>query len=214
MTHVAIDEAAADRLASLGLTSEHLFRAALRADAEAKLCNDLDPPTLGGMSRFGKTTRFVREELLPSGWKYSNFGNFCRTIHPSGTFSIVVSSGDEGTGVWVPGQNPSTKYPKGETTARAVETNMQFALDLGEDFSLPQLPEVSEITWYLLYRVTLDELFLELSLPTAIDVGIISDWKERIILGSVPRQDDPPSVNREDPPNDDDGDYSVDVTMR
>jgi hypothetical protein len=175
------------------------------------MCNDLDPPNMEGMSRYGKTVRFLREELLPDGWEYDNSRGYCRTIHPSGEFAIVVSSGDDNTGIWVPGRSPSTKYPKGDATVRAVEANDQLAFDLGEGFEPKEPATVPERTWYLLYRVTTDEIFVELSFPTAIKGGIIADWDERIILPPVTRQESP---TLEEPPGEEAGSYSVDVALR
>ncbi len=209
------DAAATSRLAGLDLRAGQIAKAGLRAEAEAKLCTDLDPTNMEGMTRWAKFVRFLREELLIAGWDYDNSMNFCRTIHPSEAFAIVVSSGDANTGV--PGANPSTKYRKGETAVRAVEYNGQASLDLGDGFDVdeptddnPDLP-----VWYLLYRVTPDAIFLELSFPKSIEVGLINEWTERIILDPIDRQA-PPSI--EDTPDSpqvgDDSSYSVVVERR
>ena len=97
------NEDASARLAELGLSRELLFKASLRADAEAKLSTDLDAPTHAGTTRFSRTTRFLREAMIPVGWDYDNSRNYCRMIDPNGAFSVVVSSGDQGTGVVIPG---------------------------------------------------------------------------------------------------------------
>lgn len=138
MTLVAIDATAESRLHELGLTADLIIRTLLRADAEAKLTTGLEPPTAEGTTRYLKTVRFLREELTALGWGIDNYKNFCRTIHPSHQFSIVTSSGDEFTGVDIPGQVPCTKYPKGDLTALAVKQNAgQGVLDLGEAFAEP-----------------------------------------------------------------------------
>lgn len=62
-----VQEAAVDRLAALGLSVEIVERVVRRADAEASMCTPLDPPILEGMTRWGRTTRFLREELVPPG---------------------------------------------------------------------------------------------------------------------------------------------------
>lgn len=210
---ISVHEDAIGRLAELGLTHVLLFNASLRADAEAKLSTDLDAPTHAGTTRFSRTTRFLREALIPSGWDYDNSRNYCRTIHPSGAFSIVVSSGDEGTGIVVAGQSPSTRYPKGEVTVQAVGTNMQLVLELGEEFESAARPTPTSVVWYLLQRVTVGEVFLELSLPTEIRNGVISKWEERIVLGSVPR-DGEPTVSDDSDRGEDESSYDVTVAMR
>jgi hypothetical protein len=209
VTVVVVEQDALDRLAQLSVSVEQMSKVVLRADAEAKLCTDLDPPNMEGMIRYGRTARYLREELLPLGWDYDNSAGYCRTIHPSREFAVVASSGDKNTGL--PQLSPSTKYPKGETTARAVEANGQLSLDFGEDFDLDEPTFPAGKTWYLLYRVTADEIFVELSLPTAIDSGVISDWDERIILPPVPRHQ-PPTID--EPAGADEEGYSVPVALR
>jgi hypothetical protein len=214
MTIIAREAKALDRLGQLGISYEHIERALQRADAEAKLTNDLEPPTAEGVTRYNKTNRFLREELMPLGWDYDNSRNFCRTIHPERAFAIVASLGDEGTGVWIRGQNPSTKYLKGETTIRAVEANGQMTFDFGDDFVLEEEQPSSQLpVWYLLYRVTADQIFVELSFPSVIDGGRIMDWTERIILDTIDRTPGAPTTGSE-PDEGDDQDYAVDVAMR
>ncbi|USQ76811.1 hypothetical protein [Ornithinimicrobium cryptoxanthini] len=216
MTIVAIDHVAEGRFQQLGLSADLLVRALLRADAEAKLTTGLEPPTAEGTTRYGKTVRYVREELIPLGWKSDNYRNFCRTIHPSGSFSIATSSGDEFTGVDVPGMKPSTKYPKGDLTALAVKQNAnQGVLDLGDDYAVGAVDlAVLANIWILLQRVTDETIYAELSLPTGIENGVIVDWEERILLPQISRQNPPPAVAVEEPPSGDGDAYNVEVALR
>lgn len=218
MANVAVEGAAEHRLHTLGLTTDQLIRALLRADAEAKHTTGLEPPTAEGTVRYLKTVRFLREELVHLGWDIDNSKNFCRTIHPSHGFSVVTSSGDEVTGVEIPGRVPCTKYPKGELTALAVQKNAgQGAFDLGEEFAEPTIdPAELENIWFLLQRVTPEYIYAELSLPTRIEGGMITDWEERILLPRISREDPEPtsSTTVEEPPAGDGDAYSVDVAMR
>ena len=111
---VLVEDEAVDRLAELGLTSRSssgwsggptLRRACARA---------LDPPIMEGLTRWGRTNRFLREELIPAGWRFDNPRNLPRTIHPSGEFAIVATTGDELTGL--ADLLPATKYAKGFAT--------------------------------------------------------------------------------------------------
>lgn len=216
MTVVAIDHVAEGRLQQLGLSADLLSRALLRADAEAKLTTGLEPPTAEGTTRYAKTVRYIREELVPLHWQFDNYKNFCRTLHPSGAFSIVTSSGDEFTGVHVPGRKPSTKYPKGDLTALAVMQNAdQGVLDLGADYAIDIVdPAGLETIWFLLQRVTDQTIYAELSLPTAIQGGLIVDWEERILLPQISRQEPPSSVTVEEPPSGLGDAYNVEVALR
>lgn len=161
--------------------------------------------------RYGRTIRFLREDLLPLGWDYDNPRNFCRTIHPSRKFALVASSGDEATGN--PELTPTTKYPKGYATVRAVVTNGQLAFDFGDlGFSDEPVDEEQLSTWFLLYHVTDEEFRAEISLPNDMIGGNISDWQERIILPSFPRDDT--ALTATTTPDDDEGDYVVEVNRR
>ncbi|RJS47438.1 hypothetical protein [Nocardioides cavernaquae] len=218
MTIVAVDGTAEYRLHTLGIAGDQIIRTLLRADAEAKHTTGLEPPTAEGTTRYFKTVRFLREELVPLGWGVNDGKNFCRTVHPSHEFSIVTSSGDEATGVEIPGRVPRTKNPKGELTAIAVRQNAdQGSLDLGEAFDEPTVePAELENVWFLLQRVTPDYIYAELSLPVRMTDGMITEWEERILLPRIsrhePESNDATTV--EEPPASDGDAYSVDVAMR
>jgi hypothetical protein len=185
---VLAGQEATGRLAELGLTVEIIERVVRRADAEASMCTALDPPIMEGMTRWARTTRFLREELIPRGWRFDNPRNLPRTVHASGEFAIVACTGDELTGLL--DALPATKYLKGEATVRAVEINEQLALDFG-NFDLSEGDDAEEIrTWLLMYHASEDEFRVELSLPDAIVDGRITSWAERIILPAFPRDED------------------------
>jgi hypothetical protein len=74
----------AERLAELDLSVEVVAAALRRADDAADACSALDPPILQGLLRWARTTRYLREELVPLGWSYDNPRNLARTIHPPG----------------------------------------------------------------------------------------------------------------------------------
>ncbi len=191
-TRVLAERAAIGRLAEFGLTAELVERVVRRADAEASMCTALDPPIMEGLTRWGRTNRFLREELIPVGWSFDNPRNLPRTIHPSGEFAIVATTGDELTGLAE--LLPATKYAKGYATARAVGINEQLALDFGDlDLGLDDDRAAGArdaATWLLLFHVDEDGFRAELSLPNAIVDGRITGWAERIILPAFPRDED------------------------
>ncbi len=90
---------AAGRLAELGLSIDLVERVVRRADAEAAFCTPFDPPIMEGLTRWARTNRFLREELVPLGWGFDNPRNLPRTIHPGGQFAIVAITGDDVTGL-------------------------------------------------------------------------------------------------------------------
>lgn len=183
---VLAEDKAVDRLAEFGLTVEIVERVVRRADADASMCTYLDPPIMEGLTRWARTNRYLREELIPVGWQFDNPRNLPRTIHPSGDFAIVATTGDDLTGLAE--LLPATKYAKGGATAAAVELNGQLTLDFG-DFDFER-QSVSVQTWLLLFHVDDEGFRVELSLPDAITDGRITGWAERIILPSFPRDDD------------------------
>lgn len=187
---VLVEGEAVDRLAELGLTVELIERVVCRADAEASMCTPLDPPIMEGLTRWGRTNRFLREELIPVGWRFDNPRNLPRTIHPNGEFSIVAATGDDLTGLV--DQLPATKYVKGGATVQAVEINEQLTLDFGD--LGPGLDDGDGsgdmLTWFMLFHIDEEGFRVELSLPDAIVDGRITSWAERIILPVFPRDDD------------------------
>jgi len=167
-----------ERLADLDL-SVHTISVALRkADAATNTGSDLDPPIMEGLNRWGLTTRYLREALVAAQWSFDNPRNLARTIHPSGDFAVVVTTGDESTGL--PHRTPGPKHPKGFATELAVLGNNQLALDLG-----PLLPTVRQglamhasppRTWFLLFYADADSFRAEVSLPESFVDGRITKW--------------------------------------
>jgi hypothetical protein len=189
---VLVESEASGRLAELGLTIELIELVVRRADAEASICTALDPPIMEGLTRWGRMNRFLREELIPAGWRFDNPRNLPRTIHPSGEFAIVATTGDELTGL--AGLLPATKYLKGDATVQAVVVNEQLTLDFG-DFppgpdDIPVGGSGELLTWFMMFHAEEEAFRVELSLPNAITDGRITSWAERIILPVFPRDDD------------------------
>ena len=213
---VHAEDEAVDRLAELGLSVEIIERVVRRADAEASVCTALDPPIMEGLTRWGRTNRFLREELIPADWTFDNPRNLPRTIHPSGEFAIVATTGDELTGLL--DLLPATKYAKGYATVQAVETNEQLTLDF-EDFELAAADGQARnagdlLTWLMLFHVDDEGFRVELSLPDAIAEGRITRWAERIILPVFPRGDNRLAALLAPGGDDQGGEIVVEVTRR
>jgi len=183
---VLVQRKAASRLADLGLSIGLIERVVRRADADVSTFTAFDPPILLGLTRWGRMSRYLREELVPKGWTYDNPRNLARTIHPSGEFAIVAATGDEVTGL--ASLLPSTRYRKGEATVAAVAVNEQLTFDFGDLFSADLAADAGALlTWILLFFEDEAEFRVELSLPDGIVDGRITSWAERIILPPFPR---------------------------
>lgn len=178
-----------DRLAELDLSVDIITRALSRADAETLPCTELDPPIMEGLLRWGRTTRFLREELVGRGWSFDNPRNLARTIHPSGDFAIVVATGDERTALADYEAGP--KHSKGFATEQAIHANGQLSFEFGSLVHISRAGQAAGVgplrTWFLLYYAGEDFFQVELSLPEAMDAGRITRWTERILLPPVSR---------------------------
>jgi hypothetical protein len=175
-------------LARLGLVAQPLWEAVLTGLLARDACTANDPPFLPGIYQWGRTVRGLREALAPLQWSRSDEGNFCTVVEPNGAFAIAVASGSDHTGR-VGREMPTTKRRKGPSTAEAVHTNAQLCLF--EEFApaIPQKPD--RVTWLLLFHADGKEIRAELSLPDSIsEDGQIDGWRERIILGARPLDDE------------------------
>lgn len=196
------------RLAELGLTVDILHDVARAAHLAKASCTSNDPPTFPGTMGWGRATRRLRELVLPEGWRKDDPANFSMTINDERRVYVVVATGDNLTGRPV-GGNPQTKTSKGLRTEDAVRTNRQ--LELFPDAipeSIRMRPETSAYeAWYLLVDCTPERVYVELSCPSEMEGGKISNWRERIIPPSI--DIDPCSV--EPRPEDFSPDFDVDV---
>ncbi len=168
-----------------------------------------EPQTSGGWVRWAKIVGSLRETLRKKGWSLFDKGNHALVVNPSGTIGIVVSSGDENTGIDDPLiAEPRCNNPKGPALATAVEANVQHQFaDASPEFrrftepSPARLP--SDGTWIFLYIETVDEQRCELSFPTDMEGDYVTGWGERIIFTGddgerakrLPRADDEPPLD-------------------
>ena len=182
------------RLVELGLSVEIVANALRRADVDSAGCSVLDPPILEGLLRWGRTTKYLRGELLPLGWTFDNPRNLARTISPGNDFAIVVATGNDRTGL--ADFEAGTRHHKGYATERAIMANGQLTLDLGDLLRVMPFDRAAGVStdaeqptmWLLLFCVEEDFFRAELSLPAAIDNGRITQWSERILLPVIPRR--------------------------
>ena len=199
----------AARLAALGLDEDTLRRAVLQGEIHRRACTPNDPGMMCGILRWGKTVRSLRDSLSRRGWTSGRDGGYETVDRPDGALSIVVMTGDSLTGVVDDYCSPRSQYPKGSATVRAIrQNNLQTRFSFYDLRSDPGPEAVPWATWVLLVHTGRDEIRCELSLPESLDsVGRIFKWRERIVLDSVPREDDPIGRTADD---EDDIDFDVD----
>lgn len=151
----------------------------------------LNHPTIyHGLNMWGEIVAALREQLRPLGWTRQEVGSYALTAHEERGLAITVASGDEATGN--PSAHPCNRSKKGRNTVEAIEANRQ--LELFEKLP-PDIQDEADgkQTWVLMHHTDTvrGEIRLELSRPSSIGKdGKISEWSERIILGSIPFDDD------------------------
>lgn len=200
------------RLREFDLTVD-LLHGALKAGFLARAsCTAYDPVTTLGTDAWSRTNRRLRELLVPGGWRQDDPSNIPLTINDRRKMSLTATTGDDRTGLV--GPNPHTKSRrKGNAMAAALERNRQRGPDLFPE-TLPEALRLAALTfeyatWMLLFRMSDDEIWCELSLPVVLEDGEIVDWAERIILPQ-------PGIGADDYSRSDDQgpDYDVDVRRR
>jgi len=143
----------------------------------------------------------MRELLHSDGWIRRDDGNLPLTVDAKGRVSIVVSTGDEYTGL--PDLTPSTQSSKGPRTVSVVEVNAQ-QIPLFDFKKHPEIVKQGEerLTWILLFHRdrASNEVRSELSCPVKMNEdGQIDTWAERIILPSIPFGGDDVEVRNDAP---------------
>lgn len=188
---------ALDRLTQLGIPMPALKESVWQGYLARSRTTSNHPRISRGIIMWAEAVAVLREQLRSQGWVKADKGNYELVVNEAESIAVVVTTGDEATGVV--GATPSNKCPKGVNTAEAVETNNQ--LDMFSEL-LPVVEETRGLTtWVLLMHLTSNELRCELSLPSSISNGKINNWKERIILPSMPLDDHTVDIDIPDLPD-------------
>jgi hypothetical protein len=169
-----------ERLAALGLSIPLLREAVEQGEAERNRSTPNDPPCAPGTYAWIGTTRALRERLTPAGWERNDDGNLSTVISPDKKMSISVVSGDMSTGIR--GASPKTKHRRGSMSIYAISSNAKQLPLFPEDH---QVMNEGRLHWLLLICKDGDTLRYELSLPSAVNSGQVTEWNERIILPPI-----------------------------
>ena len=174
-------------LTGLDLTEGLLLGAVVHGYSARANCTANHPPLFQSLVPWGETVKALREQLAPTGWIRDDEKNYSRVIHPNGCLAIAVATGDEATGI--ASSIPTTSSPKGSSTADALRVNQSQAWLPGME---PEAEKNQPTTWILLVHYAHNEIRCELSLPVKLGRdGRISEWRERILLKSIPLDSEP-----------------------
>lgn len=177
-----------ERLELLGLNETSLLNAVTQGYLARTKLTANHPRIFHGYSTWAEIVASLRDQLRTTGWDKSDEGNYELAINLERELAIAVATGDEGTGLSY--ATPSNKCPKGTNTIEAINVNNQIDL-FSELIPIPSVRKDPFTTWILLYYIASNEIRSELSLPSGIgNDGKIRDWKERIILRSIPFDDE------------------------
>ena len=179
----------ANRLEQLGLNEAALREAVYQGHLQRTRLTLNHPIIYHGLNMWGEVVAALREQLRPLHWVREDIGGYALTVHEERKLAITVASGDEGTGS--PSAHPSNRAKKGRNTVEAIEANRQ--LELFEQLPPEAAAEEGRQTWALMHHTDTarGEIRVELSRPSSIGGdGKITAWAERIILASIPFDDD------------------------
>lgn len=184
-------EGIATRLEQLGLEESVLREAVYQGHLQRTRLTLNHPVIYHGLNMWGEIVAALRNQLRPLGWVREDVGSYALTAHEELKLAITVASGDEGTGN--PLTHPTNRSRKGRNTVDAIEANRQFELFEFEQVPPEREDDEDKQTWVLMHHTdtTKAEIRVELSLPSSIgNDGKITAWAERIILSSIPFDDD------------------------
>lgn len=183
-------DAIASRLMQMGMNEAALREAVYQGHLQRTRLTLNHPSIYHGLNMWGEIVAALREQLRSDGWVRHEVGSFALTVHEELKLAVTVASGDEGTGI--PSAHPSNRSRKGRNTVEAIEANRQ--LELFERLPPEDQQEgEGKQTWVLMHHTDLgrSEIRLEMSRPSSIGKdGKITGWAERIILGSIPFDDE------------------------
>lgn len=141
-----------------------------------------------------EVTRALRAALKTHGWRVSRTGRGLEmTVSGCRRMGIIVRTGDEGTARLDRGVQPSRT--SGDTTVGATSNN-EHQLDLFDAKSNGRA-KLNPLVFMLLFRVTHDEVRLELSMPSSVGKdGWIPRWVLRALATTIQLEVVKPRQNR------------------
>ncbi len=144
-------------------------------------------PTAAGVQQWLNTVKDLRTLLASVQWHIHEQQNCPFISSPDRVISIVVMTGSSETGK-KGFEDPTNQAEKGAVAENFVQKNHQLELFNRGSFNLAKDHQKETQVWALLYHYdkVLNEVRFELSLPTGFSNKKITEWGERILLGSIP----------------------------
>lgn len=198
--------AANDYLSKMDLNIEHLLEAVKVGHASRSNAGELHPPTTAGFNAWSDTNYGLSSRLIVEGWSRQVVDNMPILRHPNGAYQIVVSSGDMATGTALESLYPSTLQKKGVKFSSLFGGNSRDLFDKEVPLETLMQKTIGECPTYVLlyfYDQISGETRCELSLPSPADKAkianrekqYVSEWEQRIIIGSVGGKPDLPKAD-------------------
>lgn len=158
-------------------------------------------PTAAGVQQWLKTVEDLRTLLATAQWHIHEQQNCPFISSPDRVISIVVMTGNSETGK-NGAEDPTNQAEKGAVAEKFVQkNNHQLELFNRESFKLAKENQSETQVWALLYHYDkgLKEVRYELSLPTGFGNKKITEWGERVILGSIPNNPADFTIRKDEP---------------
>jgi hypothetical protein len=205
-------------LETMGLSGEVLTEVCRHGLAAFLTATPYHPSNAAGLLLYLELVQSLRQELVPMGWEVDEGGLALTFNEPLG-IAIAVRSGDAYTGD--PAKSPWFKYPESPTMHEAIGGNARQlglfdAVPTLVAFAAPEPPKRIDFnklrTWWLLHFVDTARGLMraELSLPIRIgDSFETNRWETRIILASIPFDEEPQVESGSGDPGDSDFDVPV-----
>lgn len=179
------------RLADFDLSISEIHNRVIYAGMQAAAAvSPLAPKGASGRHAHDYCVAALRSVLLAKvGWEIDEDDFVARTVHREKRIAIVVTGGNEFTGLPGTDRDFTSRWPKGARAFAGAPTNQQMGFDDvdASDFDWGPRendPDIDWRLWYLVhYRNKYDMVQLELSAPGHLDdSGYPRSWVERIIL--------------------------------
>lgn len=157
--------------------------------------------TAAGVQQWFKTVEVLRTQLSEKDWQIHDPQNCPFISSPDHSVSIVVMTGNSETGK--DGfEDPTNQAEKGVVAERYVRANNQLELFNQASLEVAKAKQNETQVWAFLYHYdkALKEVRFELSYPTGFSKKKITNWGERLILGSIPNSSTEFAI-RNDAPN-------------
>jgi hypothetical protein len=156
--------------------------------------------TAAGLQQWLKTVEELRFQLSGKQWRIHNERNCPFISSPDCSISIVVMTGNSETGKQG-FMDPTNQAEKGAVVEGYIQSNHQLDLFNQNLFKLAKAKQKQSEVWAFLYHYdkTLNEVRFELSYPTGFGKKKITEWGERLILGSIPNNPADFTIRKDNP---------------